>query len=96
MKATLAAVREFIAVLPESEGQKKALDSLHRLEADVYGLPADPVGHKAACEATIASLEGDVQRLIESEGYLLRACKRLQEQLAEARGMKPVALRQAF
>lgn len=96
MKAHLAAVREFIAVLPESPDQKKALDALHRMEADAYAMPADPLGYKIACEASIKSLEGDVARLEESERYLLGACRRLQEQLAEARGMPRTTQRVAY
>lgn len=97
MKAQLAAVREFIAILPESPDQQRALDALHQMEAGIYDLPADPVAHKVATEALIQSLTQRAEIAEASEAHLLQCCRNLQEKLAEARGMpRDITLRTAY
>lgn len=96
MKALYAKAREAVANLTDSKERSDALNALQAMEPAVQETPTDPLAARAATDALIASLEQDVQRLQRSEEYLLGACKRLQEMLAEARGMKQPTLRAAF
>ena len=87
MRKHLAAAREAVACLADGPERARALHSLESAQAEALMLPEDPMGNKAATDAYIKSLEQRVEHAEHSEQYLLRACKRLQESVAEYRAL---------